>query len=161
MIELTWLLLHLSDSYRLCLAKKKKCNEKHNKVRICIHPARCLSAPLLQTEHLGTQTLVTGVLEVQPSAVISHANPSPTTLMPQPLKLAMELPPLSFIAPTEAIPALRPPALHPPSLCCGRGLEHSVAESEHAGQMSGLDQLESAGSAALGWSGRARGSGKV
>lgn len=76
-------------------------------------------------------------------------------------KRSLKTLPFVFIAPAEAFPALRPCAPRPPSLCCGRGLEHSVAESEHAGQMSGSDQLESALRAALGLSSRLGGSGKV
>lgn len=54
-------------------------------------------------------------------------------------------PPFLFYCPSWGRPRpSRPRAPRPPSLCCGGGLEHSAAESRHAGQMSGLDQLESA-----------------
>lgn len=51
--------------------------------------------------------------------------------------------------------------LHPPSLCCGRAVEHSVVRLRHTVQISGFDQLERILSAVFNLDGRLRGSKRV
>lgn len=68
-----------------------------------------------------------------------------------------------FAPPADASHAPTPCAhspQHPPSLCCGRAVEHSVGRLRHTGQISGFDQLERVLSAVFGLDGRLRASKK-